>query len=686
MTRRIAGILMVLSIAACRGPSYNTHGGGSGGGDGGTGGTIPFTPDPPSTYVPKIKNILTGLAATATEVQTVTNDPSALGTLIDQWMATPQYQQKMQVFFQLMFQQMQVGVSDFKQVVQPNDFVGTLQPLVIQNAIESFARTANYLLMTQNQPLTSMFTTNQFMMTTALLQWYGLMDWHQSDDNDDLDDKFSDAYGPKSSKPVSIVVETTTPIPNDANGIPETYDPTSPYFMQFYDPSGTASSSAISSLQGAIQVTNTLYGAGLTAAATPINGAGATNDFNDWRLVTITQSTGPSSNPAFYNLPALRKTSSIAMQIPRIGYFTTPAFAANWPTNSGNMMRAVLNQALIVATGHQIDGTDGTIPTPMPPPGMNLDNNLQGGHDTGVCKGCHQLLDPMRDILLMNYTWFFAPQTDPNMINSGAWFAFFGTQSAMSTLQEFAQLLVKHPMVQAAWVQKLCYYVNSAPCDASDPAFTSIVTDFGNNNMSWSALVKEFMLSPITTNVSVTQTYETNGEVIAVSRRDHLCAAINNRLGFVDICQLSLPDQIGSDAVGAIPAIVSGMPADAYGRGAVNELLPTSPTLFYRSALENVCSYLAQATIDATAIPTQPNVMQWKSSDPLATNVAAFVGLVMAITPNDPRYTPLVNALTDHYNSALGQGAVGGVTAATNALRSTFVVACLSPSFAGVGM
>jgi hypothetical protein len=25
--------------------------------------------------------------------------------------------------------------------------------------------------------------------------------------------------------------------------------------------------------------------------------------------------------------------------------------------------------------------------------------------------------------------------------------------------------------------------------------------------------------------------------VIAVARRDHLCAAINNRLGFVDVCQ-----------------------------------------------------------------------------------------------------------------------------------------------------
>jgi hypothetical protein len=348
------------------------------------------------------------------------------------------------------------------------------------------------------------------------------------------------------------------------------------------------------------------------------------------------------------------------------------------------MMRAVLNQALIVATGHQIDGTDGTIPQHTP--GMDLDQG--GNHDATPCVGCHQLLDPMRDILLMNYTWFFAPQTDPNMINSGAWFAFEGIQAPMSTLQDFAQLLVKHPMVQAAWVQKLCYYVNSAPCDPSDSEYTRIVNDFSTNNLSWNGLVKELMLSPITTNTSLTKTYETNGEVIAVARRDHLCAAINNRLGFVDVCQLTLPDQVAGNAVGAIPAIVSGMPADAYGRGAVNELLPTAPTLFYRAALENVCTYLAQATIDAAPIASQPGVIQWKSSDPTGTTIGDFVSLVMAITPSDARYTQLVTALSAHYQAALAQqpGAVNGVAAATNALRSTFVVACLSPSFAGVGM
>ena len=493
MMRLHAAGLLVLALA-CRGPTYDTKGGG---GDGGT--TVPFTPDPPQAYVAKVKNVLVGLAPTDSEVQAVVQTPSALGGLVDQWMALPQYQQKMQVFFQLMFQQMQVGVSDFKQVVQPNDFVGQLQPNVIQNAIESFARTANAIA-AANQSLTTTFTTNQFMMTTALMQYYGLMDWHYADDNDTISDEFSEQY-----KGSAITIETTSPIPNNANGIPETYDPTSPNFMHFYNAGGSAGTITISALQGAIQVTNVLYGqdsnnnysAGLVQMLP--------SDFTDWRMVTITPAGSDAQSPAFYNLTALRAANSMALKIPRVGFFTTPAFAANWPTNSGNQMRAVLNQSLIVATGHQIDGTDGTIPMQTP--------GIDPVHDTGVCYGCHQLLDPMRDILSMNYTWFFAPQTNQQMISEGAWFAFEYVQSPMSTIQDYGQLLAQHPLVPAAWVQKLCYYVNSAPCDPTDPEYLRIVSDFQNNNLSWNALVREFMLSPITTNTSLTQTYETNGEV-----------------------------------------------------------------------------------------------------------------------------------------------------------------------------
>jgi hypothetical protein len=93
-----------------------------------------------------------------------------------------------------------------------------------------------------------------------------------------------------------------------------------------------------------------------------------------------------------------------------------------------------------------------------------------------------------------------------------------------------------------------------------------------------------------------------------------------------------------------------------------------------------VCAYLAQATIDATPIPGQPGAKNWSSSDP-ATTIGELVSIVMALTPSDPRSAPATAILTDHFNTARQQGAT-----ATDAMRSTFVVACLSPTFAGIGM
>ena len=69
-------------------------------------------------------------------------------------------------------------------------------------------------------------------------------------------------------------------------------------------------------------------------------------------------------------------------------------------------MRVTLNQALIVATGTQIDGTDGT--TPSSTPGLDSDHAGAGT----ACFGCHQLLDPTRSILSTTYSWFYNPQTD----------------------------------------------------------------------------------------------------------------------------------------------------------------------------------------------------------------------------------------------------------------------------------
>ena len=53
----------------------------------------------------------------------------------------------------------------------------------------------------------------------------------------------------------------------------------------------------------------------------------------------------------------------------------------------------------------------------------------------------------------------------------------------------------------------------------------------------------------------------------------------------------------------------------------------------------------------------------------------------MGLTAGDDRTADVTAALTDHFTAAMGSGAT-----ATDAMRSTFVAACLAPSFIGIGM
>jgi hypothetical protein len=358
------------------------------------------------------------------------------------------------------------------------------------------------------------------------------------------------------------------------------------------------------------------------------------------------------------------------LQTPRVGYFTTLAFFANWPTNASNEMRVTTNQALIVATGTAIDGTDGTVPPSTP--GLDSQHAAPGT----ACYGCHQLLDPTRSILSSTYSWFYNPQTVPAWLQQPGQFAFQHVVAPMANIDDFAKLLATHPLTPGAWVQKLCYYVNSAPCDAGDPEFQRIVADF-QAGFSWNGLIKDLLASPITTNTSETKTWTKNGEVIAVARRDHLCAQLDHRLGFVDVCQLDAANQA---PLGPIAQIVSGMPSDGYGRGSTIPVLPNQPTLFYRGGLENICAQVSAMVVDAPANPKQPGAKKWSSSQPDAA-IGELVSLVMGLTASDPRTAPVTDALTSHFAAAKASGA-----SATDALRSTFVAACLSPSFIGIGM
>jgi hypothetical protein len=649
--------------------------------------TTPFVGDPPSVYVAKVKNVLVGLPPTDDEVQAVEQDPAKLRDLVDGWMKLPEYETKMRRFFQLAFQQTQVSITDFADQAFPRQASvnASVQPLLLENATESFARTA-FDLVTAGRPFTETVTTESFMMTPALMELYAFFDaWHV-DDAGQVADSFRIAH-PK----LALVVEAAQgPIP-----IADSLDPKSANYMHWYNPD--LANPAVSSrfTPGCAEDPITIPATGialhfimhgsleghLSAGGTRCQQFGGSaaapqlvaSDFTTWKKVTIRRPRAGEKPTPFWDLATLRSSSELVTVIPRVGFFSTPAFFANWPTNISNQMRVTVNQALIVATGAAIDGNDTT--TPPSTPGLDA---THADPKLG-CLGCHQLLDPTRSILAATYTWNYHDQTDPTWTGVPGLFAFQGVVKPVTTIGDFAQTLATHPAYARAWAQKLCYYVDSGACSPDDPELARIVSLFQSSGWSWSVLVKEIFSSPLVTHAARTKTLDDTGGIIAVSRRDHLCAAWNARLGLDDVCGLDAQKVAKrAQTQTVIPAIVSGLPSDGYGRGAAAPVLPNAPSLFYRAGTENICEVIADAVVD----PAKPAATQksWSSAAPDAA-IDDFVRIVMGMPSSDARFAAAKGILSAHFHAAVGTG-----VSTTDALKSTFVIACTAPSATAIGL
>ena len=624
---------------------------------------------PPRVYVAKVKYILLGSAPTDAEIRAVEADPAALDALVAEWMERPEYRQKMMRFFQLAFQQTQINANDF--APQVYGLIGrnpASTPLLLQNAAESFARTMVELT-AQDRPFTDAVTTRQLMMTTALKELYAFLDVQQIDNEGNLEDRFRARM-----RGTPIVVQATRPVP-----IEETVDPKSPRFMHWYNPDllteekdpkcrqerATLAPWAIDlhwlllgSLPGRRMRDNS-YCPGFEG--TPRGPQLTPADFADWTMVTLRAAQPGEETAVFYDLPALRAARELVLSVPRAGFYSTPAFFANWPTNVSNQMRVTINQALIVATGSAIDGTDSTMAPGTP--------GLDAAHARRAdCFSCHKTMDPTRSVLSATWSYGYHRQTDAKLQGQHGMFAFRGVVAPVKTLDDFGAALAQHPLLAPAWVQKLCHYVSSASCDEEDPEFVRLVAVFRESGYSWKALLKAHLTSRLTV----------HDELVAVSRRNHLCAALDARLGRTDTCGL---DVLGRAATGTVRDIASGLPSDAYGRGAVAPILPNDPTLFFAAGVRNICESVAAEVVDPAAGARSSGRKHWSSAQADAA-IAEFVADVMALTPSDPRGAQARELLAAHYAAALQ---APGATA-TVALRSTFVVACQSPSAISIGL
>ncbi len=656
----------------------------------GTTAPLPSEISPPAVYVAKVKNVLVGLPPTDEEVKAVVADPGALAGLIDGWMKLPQYETKMLRFFQLAFQQTQIAENDFDDQTFPNKANNNrvTGSVMAQNLTESFARTV-FALVSAGRPLTDAMTTRSFMMTPALMEFYAFLDAWQIDDAGKVTDRFLEA-----NPGITEIVATSTKIP-----FAESVDPTSASFMRFTVPNLAALDAkepgcftdpvVVARGQGGkpqlgIALQRILQG-GLDGRKNPNGGAACGpvagqvagpiggDDFTTWKMVTTRAPKGKERTTDFWDLPKLRASGELVLQIPRVGFFSTPAFFANWQTNISNQMRVTVNQALIVGLGAAVDGTDPTHPPTTP--------GLDAAHaGQPACFSCHQTLDPTRAIFASAFSWNYHNQTEGPFAREPGMFQFRGLTKAVTSLDDFGNVLATHPLFAQAWTQKLCFYANSRQCDASDPELQRIVGVFEGANLSWNVLVRELLASPITTNAKNTKTLSDQGEIVAVARRDHWCAALNVRLGFDDVCGLkSTAVEKGTKTIASVSQIVSGLPSDGYGRGSVAPVLPNDPSLFYRAGAENVCASIAELVVDPQPAKF-PGAKVWLSARSEAA-IPELVSLLMALTPSDPRYAQAVDALVAHHAAALQTGA-----SASDALKSTFVVACLAPSAISIGL
>jgi hypothetical protein len=249
------------------------------------------------------------------------------------------------------------------------------------------------------------------------------------------------------------------------------------------------------------------------------------------------------------------------------------------------------------------------------------------------------------------------------MLDFGPLLAQVSTESVDGTLDGFA----------IEFTRKLCFYANSTACNAADPEFRRVVKAFQAANHDFLALIKELFASPLVTGIAATQTFAAGAMPVSIVRRDHLCAALSNRLGKPDLCALAavLPSQ----AQAATARIASSVAADAFSRGSESPITPSDPTLFYRAATEMLCENMANQVVDA------PTATVYSSAD-VTSALPDMVEKLMGYPPSDSKHAAALEILMAHQAEVLKQNPRNPGLA----LRSAFVLACESPTALGVGL
>jgi hypothetical protein len=576
-------------------------------------------------------------------------------------------------------------------------------PRLVQNLQESFARTA-WDIADAGRPFTEVLTTRQLMMTTALMSLYVQVEMPN-------DQPY--AFGMGGGTPLAWKVDLS------GNDIPleQTLDPNSPNYMVFDD---QAPMNAVS-----FQLSPTCQG---TAVVNPYKGYSqlfqrligftprypyaaqpqcwehaslpyfSTSDLTDWRAITLRPLAGGETRVQPYDLPSLRKANELAVVLPRVGFYTTPAYLALWNTNDSNQHRVTANQTLLVALGEAL--TSDSELTPVSTIGLDAVHAVENTE----CYGCHKVLDPLRQFWANEFDFNdrndFPPRVfngiaNPRPSSKGGVVAAGDVNAPGTSMGDLGGLLAKvndtsdpaKPVNRfaIAFAQKLCFFADSAPCAEDDAEFRRVALEFQNSGFKWKTLIRELFSSPLVTGAATTKTFELRNVVVSVARRDQLCESLSSRLSKPDLCALGVafPFQSGFGpapggtaspytAQRAVFRIASSLPADGFSRGSESPVVSPDPTLFYRAGSEMICETVAAQVVDGNAAVY--------SSTKLDEAMDGMVQNIMGYASGDSHYAGALQILKAHYQEALSGHS------ATDALRSTFSLACQSPTSLSFGL
>lgn len=610
--------------------------------------TAEFEPASVEAYVTKVKLLVHGGAVTQSELASVKADPNQLRSKVESWIGpaanpTPEFAAKLTAFLSTALQQDSVGEARAGLGFPGSHFQAS--PMLRSNLTDSFTLTALDLVK-NNRPFTEILHTDTWTVSNALLVLLAFADQSETE----LQQTHTVYKAPTMGVTESLATRTWI-----FETIPDTCK-FNPADNNLLDQSEFLR--LMFRRQQCRGMTSDYYftGADLTTAPNPSRIL-QDSDFVLDRKVQFVAPTGALPIPKFYDLQTirtLRQSGKFPTRTTRAGFFTTPVFFDNWQTNMDNQFRVTTNQTLLVGLGATFSIGDSTA--------QPLLNGLPMTHfpaDNSACFGCHRLMDPMRLYFGKAYNYAYRYPTTAEPLSPS--FAFLGQTQAGSSPVDLGRAMAQHPRFPVAWVQKLCSYANSQPCDESDPEFLRLAKSFQDSGYKLRDLIVEFFTSPLVTNASFTKTFASRRVLLSINRRRHLCAALKARLS-VDACSL---------AISKTQNPLSGIPDDAFARGATDAVIPATTSGFHAAAVEQLCAAIA-AQPQIVPSPTFPN------NDPPGA-IKAMVEKVMGLPPSHSRYQAALTALSQHY------AAQPAATMPTAALRETFTVACMTPDAMAIG-